>query len=146
MIEGFTEQRLRLSDEVTVRLAMAGQGPPILLLHGYPQTHLCWHKVAPELVRQGYTVVAPDLRGYGGSSKPESGPDHIGYAKRRMADDQVALMRQLGFDRFDLVGHDRGGRGWSGRRYVRTYRAGNAARGGVSQHRGLRSSARRGIT
>jgi haloacetate dehalogenase len=86
-----------------------GAGPPLLLLHGYPQTHVMWHKVAPLLMRD-FTVVATDLRGYGDSSKPDSGPDHAGYSKRAMAQDQVEVMSQLGFDTFVVAGHDRGGR------------------------------------
>jgi haloacetate dehalogenase len=93
-----------------IHLAMAGAGPPLLLLHGHPQTHLTWHLVAPALVAAGFTVVAPDLRGYGDSAKPPGGADHAGYAKRTMAADQVDVMRQLGFDRFSVIGHDRGGR------------------------------------
>ena len=89
---------------------VAGDGPPVLLLHGYPQTHACWHRVAPRLVAAGFTVVLTDLRGYGDSSKPASTPDHATYAKRAMAADQVAVMRALGFDRFAVAGHDRGGR------------------------------------
>jgi haloacetate dehalogenase len=83
-----------------------GDGPPVLLLHGFPQTHAMWHAVAPELARD-FTVVVADLRGYGASSKPD-GTEH--YSFRHMAADQLALMRGLGFDRFHLVGHDRGGR------------------------------------
>jgi haloacetate dehalogenase len=86
-----------------------GAGPPLLLLHGYPQTHVMWHKVAPLLMRD-FTVVATDLRGYGDSSKPDSGPDHAGYSKRAMAQDQVEVMSRLGFDTFLVAGHDRGGR------------------------------------
>jgi haloacetate dehalogenase len=108
-LPGFT-----LRDEVVngVRLhfAIAGTGPAILLLHGHPQTHVVWRKVAPELLRAGFTVVAPDLRGYGDSEKPASDARHAPYSKRVMAQDQVALMRLLGHDRFTVVGHDRGGR------------------------------------
>ncbi len=81
----------------------------MLLLHGYPQTHAMWHKVAPELAR-GYSVVCPDLRGYGDSSKPKGLPDHSNYSKRAMANDMVEVMRALGHERFHVVGHDRGGR------------------------------------
>lgn len=97
------------ADGVRIRTCIGGSGPPLLLLHGHPQTHLTWHKVAPALARD-FTVVATDLRGYGDSAKPAGGVDHIGYSKRMMAADQVAVMRALGFERFDLVGHDRGGR------------------------------------
>ncbi len=92
-----------------IRTAIGGDGPPLLLLHGHPQTHLTWHKVAPRLAER-FTVVATDLRGYGDSAKPEGGPHHINYAKRPMADDQVAVMKALGHDRFKVVGHDRGAR------------------------------------
>ena len=84
-------------------------GPALLLLHGYPQTHVIWHRVAPRLA-QRFNVVATDLRGYGDSAKPMTAPDHAPYSKRAMAADQVAVMRALGFERFHLVGHDRGGR------------------------------------
>ncbi len=92
-----------------IHVAVGGSGPPLLLLHGHPQTHVTWHKVAPRLAER-FTVVAPDLRGYGDSSKPEGGPGHVNYSKRSMAADQVAVMRALGFDAFPVVGHDRGGR------------------------------------
>lgn len=97
------------ADGVRIRTAVGGEGPPLLLLHGHPQTHLTWHKVAPQLTRR-FTVVATDLRGYGDSAKPEGGPDHINYSKRAMARDQVTVMRALGHEQFALVGHDRGGR------------------------------------
>jgi haloacetate dehalogenase len=95
--------------EATIRGVMGGSGPPLLLLHGYPQTHLEWHRIASRLAER-FTVVATDLRGYGDSSKPPGGPPHAAYAKRAMAADQVEVMRQLGFERFAVVGHDRGGR------------------------------------
>ena len=94
---------------IHIPYVMAGSGPPLLLLHGHPQTHVIWHKVAPALA-QNFTVVASDLRGYGDASKPAGLPDHSTYSKREMARDQVALMQGLGFERFSLVGHDRGGR------------------------------------
>ncbi|WP_420836892.1 alpha/beta fold hydrolase [Aquabacter cavernae] len=94
---------------LTFRAAVAGEGPPLLLLHGHPQTHVTWRKIAPALARD-FTVVAADLRGYGDSAKPAGGPDHIAYSKREMAKDQVALMARLGHPRFALVGHDRGAR------------------------------------
>ena len=108
MFEGFT---LRTIDtgEATIRLRHGGSGPPLLLLHGNPQTHVMWHKVAPRLAEH-FTVVAADIRGYGGSSKPPYSDDHEPYSKRAMARDQVEVMRQLGFDRFYLAGHDRGAR------------------------------------
>ncbi len=108
MFDGF---RLASIDtgEATLRVRYGGSGPPVLLLHGHPQTHLMWHRVAADLARD-FTVVAPDLRGYGESSKPPTTDDHEPYSKRAMARDQVALMRQLGFERFAVAGHDRGGR------------------------------------
>ncbi|MBM4187599.1 MAG: alpha/beta hydrolase [Gemmatimonadetes bacterium] len=95
--------------EVVIHGVVGGSGPPVLLLHGYPQTHAIWHKVAPPLARR-FTVVATDLRGYGASSKPVSTPDHAVYSKRAMAADQIRVMESLGFDRFAVAGHDRGGR------------------------------------
>jgi haloacetate dehalogenase len=95
--------------EVSLRVRVGGEGPPLLLLHGYPETHLMWGGLARDLAQE-FTVVAPDLRGYGDSSQPATVPSHETYGKRRMGADGVGLMRQLGFDRFDVVGHDRGGR------------------------------------
>ena len=92
-----------------IHCIVGGRGPPLLLLHGYPQTHAMWHRVAPELARS-YTVVCADLRGYGDSSKPDSDSTHAAYSKRAMASDMVEVMRALGFPRFRLAGHDRGGR------------------------------------
>jgi len=88
---------------------IGGSGPPILLLHGAPQSHISWRLVAPKLAEQ-FTVVVPDLRGYGDSSKPADGDTHVNYSKRAMALDQVEVMHHFGFDRFPLIGHDRGGR------------------------------------
>lgn len=104
----FKRHRMR-HDDVTIHAVVAGDGPPLLMLHGYPQSHAMWHRVAPALARE-HTVVCADLRGYGDSSKPRGLPDHSNYCKRVMAADMVALMRSLGHERFDLVGHDRGGR------------------------------------
>ena len=87
----------------------AGSGPPLLLLHGYPQTNVMWHRIAPALA-ESFTVIAADLRGYGDSAVPASGPDHAAYAKRAMANDMVGLMDSLGHDSFMVAGHDRGGR------------------------------------
>jgi haloacetate dehalogenase len=108
MFEGFKRYRIRATG-ARINLVCGGDGPPLLLLHGYPQTHAMWHKIAPELARR-HTVVVPDLRGYGDSSKPDGGPDHAGYSKRAMAQDQVEAMAALGFDRYAVVGHDRGAR------------------------------------
>ncbi len=108
MFAGFASSRITTSG-ATITAVHGGDGPPLLLLHGYPQTHVMWHKAAPLLMRH-FTVVASDPRGYGDSSKPESGPDHAGYSKRAMALDQVELMSALGFDSFFVAGHDRGGR------------------------------------
>src|SRR5215207_8115373 len=108
MFEGFERARIE-TDEATIALVRGGSGPPVLLLHGYPQTHVMWHKVAPALARD-FTVVAPDLRGYGDSSKPASDAKHAAYSKRATAADMVAVMERLGFKSFSLAGHDRGGR------------------------------------
>ncbi len=97
------------SGEAMIRVRYGGRGSPLLLLHGIPETHLMWHKIAPRLA-QDYTVVATDLRGYGKSAKPPSTADHSPYTKRAMAKDQVAVMRHLGFDQFFVAGHDRGAR------------------------------------
>ena len=108
LFPGFESHRVRTSG-AEINCVMAGQGEPLLLLHGYPQTHACWHQIAPALARR-YTVVCADLRGYGDSSKPAGLADHSNYSKRAMALDMVELMAALGLPRFHLVGHDRGGR------------------------------------
>jgi haloacetate dehalogenase len=108
LFPGFESRRIRASG-ATINLKVGGEGPPVLLLHGYPQTHAMWHKVAPELARD-YTVVCADLRGYGDSSKPRGVPGHANYAKRAMALDMVEVMEALGFVKFHVVGHDRGAR------------------------------------
>jgi haloacetate dehalogenase len=108
LFPGFIRRKIRTSG-ATINLVTAGEGPPVLLLHGYPQTHAMWHKVAPALARD-YTVVCADLRGYGDSSKPKGVPGHANYSKRAMALDMVEAMEKLGFLKFHLVGHDRGGR------------------------------------
>src|SRR5215204_1681338 len=108
LFDGFTLSMIE-TDEATICVRHGGSGPPLLLLHGHPQTHVMWHKVAPLLARD-FTVVAADLRGYGDSSKPPTMPDHEPHSKRAMARDQVALMRGLGFEEFAVVGHDRGAR------------------------------------
>ena len=108
MFDGFEQRRVETS-RVTINLVVGGRGPPLLLLHGYPQTHAMWHKVAPRLAER-HTLVIPDLRGYGDSAKPRGDPEHMVYSKRMMAADQAEVMLMLGHDRFGLVGHDRGAR------------------------------------
>jgi haloacetate dehalogenase len=108
MFDGFADVMID-TGEAVIRARHGGTGPPLLLLHGIPQTHVMWHKIAPRLARD-FTVVATDLRGYGDSSKPPTKPDHSPYSKRAMARDQVDVMRQLGFERFFVAGHDRGAR------------------------------------
>jgi len=102
MLEGFTLDRVDVGD-VVLRVRHGGSGPPVLLLHGHPRTHATWNRVAP-LLADRFTVVCPDLRGYGESSKPATTPDHAPYSKRAMASDCVALMRELGHERFCLAG------------------------------------------
>jgi haloacetate dehalogenase len=109
LMPGFLRRDVQTSS-ARIRVATGGEGAAVLLLHGHPQNHLTWYKVAPRLVEAGYTVVAPDLRGYGDSSKPPGGTDHAGYSKHALAGDQVEVMSALGFDRFAVIGHDRGGR------------------------------------
>ncbi|HLX27886.1 MAG TPA: alpha/beta hydrolase [Casimicrobiaceae bacterium] len=108
LFPGFTTHRICTS-QTEIRCVVGGDGPPVLLLHGYPQTHAMWHRVAPVLAHD-YTVVCADLRGYGDSGKPVSDDTHAPYSKRAMAQDMVELMRGLGHAQFRLVGHDRGGR------------------------------------
>ena len=108
LFPGFTARRVRTAG-AEIACVTGGSGPPLLLLHGYPQTHAMWHKVAPALARD-FTVVCADLRGYGDSSKPVAQPDHAQQSKRAMAQDMVEVMRALGHPRFALAGHDRGGR------------------------------------
>ena len=108
LLPGFTAQGVE-TRSADVRARVGGKGPPVLLLHGYPQTSAMWHRMAPALADR-FTVVACDLRGYGDSAKPESAPDHSTYAKRAMAEDLADVMSALGHERFHVVGHDRGGR------------------------------------
>jgi haloacetate dehalogenase len=105
---GFEARRIKTSG-AEINLVTGGSGPPLLLLHGYPQTHLMWRKLAPRLARE-FTLVIPDLRGYGDSSKPPAGQDNENYSKRALALDQVETMAALGFERFMVAGHDRGAR------------------------------------
>jgi haloacetate dehalogenase len=108
MFEGFEQTTIKTTN-ATIHLVKGGRGAPVLLLHGYPQTHVMWHKLAPRLA-EDFSLVIPDLRGYGDSSKPPDGENHLGYCKRATAQDQVDVMTQLGFKQFAVVGHDRGGR------------------------------------
>jgi haloacetate dehalogenase len=106
--DGFVESRVDVGDGVVLRVRSGGEGPPVVLVHGHPRTHTTWHRVAPLLVAAGHTVVCPDLRGYGRSSKPAPAADHAPHSKRAMAGDVVALMARLGHGPFAVVGHDRG--------------------------------------
>jgi haloacetate dehalogenase len=106
MFDGFTLETIDVA-EAQLRVRHGGSGPAVLLLHGHPRTHTTWYRVAP-LLAGAHTVVCPDLRGYGQSSKPRTTPDHEPYSKRAMARDALRLMRELGHDRFSVVGHDRG--------------------------------------
>jgi haloacetate dehalogenase len=106
MFEGFNLETVDLS-EASLRVRHGGSGPPVLLLHGHPRTHATWHRVAPLLART-HTVICPDLRGYGQSSKPADTPDHRGMSKRALAQDMAELMTHFGHERFAVVGHDRG--------------------------------------
>jgi haloacetate dehalogenase len=108
VLPGFAKERLDVGG-LSINVARGGDGPPLLLLHGYPQTHAMWHRVAPVLAER-FTVVCTDLRGYGDSDKPQGGGDHALYSKRSMAGDQLGVMRSLGFDRFAVAAHDRGAR------------------------------------
>jgi haloacetate dehalogenase len=108
LFPGFRRRRIRTSG-ASINLVTGGEGPPLLLLHGYPETHAMWHKIAPALARD-YAVVCPDLRGYGDSSKPKGLPDHANYSKRAMAQDMAEVMTTLGHGTFHLAGHDRGAR------------------------------------
>jgi haloacetate dehalogenase len=108
MFDGFTTRDIETSG-ARIHCRIGGTGRPVLLLHGYPQNHVMWHKIAPSLAAR-FTVVAVDLRGYGDSSKPPGGERHAAYAKRAMAQDMAELMSALGFERFAVVGHDRGAR------------------------------------
>jgi haloacetate dehalogenase len=108
MFEGF-EVRDIATRSISIRARIGGAGPPLLLLHGYPQTHFMWHRVASALAER-HTVVCADLRGYGDSGKPASDPEHAAYSKRASAHDMVEVMAALGHERFMVAGHDRGGR------------------------------------
>jgi haloacetate dehalogenase len=109
-LPGFERFDIEAEAGVSIHGARAGTGPAVLLLHGHPQSHSTWSRVAPRLVQAGYSVVATDLRGYGDSSRPAGGENHLNYSKRVMARDQIAVMQALGHRRFAVIGHDRGGR------------------------------------
>jgi pimeloyl-ACP methyl ester carboxylesterase len=109
MFETATHRFIQGVNGVTIHTVVMGEGEPLLLLHGHPETYLMWHKVAGDLAHR-FTVVMCDLRGYGDSDKPEGLPDHSTYSKRIMAEDCIAVMGKLGFDRFSVMGHDRGAR------------------------------------
>src|ERR1700694_4204824 len=110
LFPGFRRELIKTAGaDINAVVGPKRDGPALLLLHGYPQTHAIWHRIAPRLAAR-FNVVASDLRGYGDSGKPPSAPDHAPYSKRAMALDQVQLMRALGHERFFLAGHDRGGR------------------------------------
>jgi len=106
---GFISTQHASDGEILISYQMGGSGPPLLLLHGFPQTKMIWHRVAPALAKH-FTVIASDLRGYGASSKPQGLADHSTYSKRAMASDQAQLMNALGFSHYGVLGHDRGGR------------------------------------
>ena len=109
MFETFVLRAVDVAPEVRIRYRVGGAGPAVVLLHGHPRTHTTWHRVAPLLAAAGYTVICPDLRGYGGSTSPAPTPDHRQASKRAVAGDIVVLLDQLGHRRFSVVGHDRGG-------------------------------------
>ena len=109
MLGGFRYEKRKVSAGIQIAFRIGGAGPPLLLLHGYPQTHLMWAKIAPRLAEH-FTVIMSDLRGYGDSDKPESDPRHATYSFRAMAEDQVGLMETLGYGQFAVAGHDRGAR------------------------------------
>ena len=106
--EGFEATRIK-TPGAEINLVHGGAGKPLILMHGYPQTHMMWHRVAPRLAEE-YHVICPDLRGYGDSSKPQSTPDHTPYSKREMAKDMIYVMKELGYQQFASAGHDRGAR------------------------------------
>jgi haloacetate dehalogenase len=108
LFPGFQASDVKTSG-ATIRVFTKGEGQPLLLIHGHPETHVTWHKIAFQLAEQ-YTVIVPDLRGYGDSSKPGYSPDHVNYSFRAMAQDQIDVMAHFGHNRFMVAGHDRGGR------------------------------------
>ena len=108
LLKDFKSEKIETS-EVSINISHGGKGRPLLLLHGYPQTHVMWHKIAPQLSGD-FHVICADLRGYGDSSKPQSTKDHYTYSKRAMASDMTQVMNTLGYKKFFVAGHDRGGR------------------------------------
>ncbi|GCE19552.1 fluoroacetate dehalogenase [Dictyobacter kobayashii] len=108
MLETFTVRQIK-TNGASIHVAKGGSGEPLLLLHGYPQTHVMWHRIAPRFA-ESFTVILADLRGYGDSSKPKEKPDHSNYSKRVMAQDMIEVMSQLGYESFYAIGHDRGAR------------------------------------
>jgi haloacetate dehalogenase len=110
VFEAFERRRVKIGGGVSINCVIGGSGPPVLLLHGFPQNLAMWARVAPLLAEAGFTTICADLRGYGDSAKPHCLADRSNYAFRAMAADQAALMNRLGFPRFHMVGHDRGGR------------------------------------
>src|SRR5664279_674456 len=109
MFPGFESLTIPTEEGVAIHAVTGGDGPPLLLLHGHPETHAIWHKVAPSLAER-FTLVIADLRGYGDSSKPAGGENHLAYSKRVMARDQLTLMQTFGHRRFAVMAHDRGAR------------------------------------
>ena len=109
LFPGFRPHLAEVGEGIQIHALLGGEGPPLLLLHGHPQTHAIWHKVAPTLAER-FTLVLADLRGYGGSSRPAGDADHGNYSKRQMARDMLRLMQSLGHARFDVLAHDRGAR------------------------------------
>lgn len=110
MFEGFEKRLIDVGGGITINAMVGGSGPAVLLLHGYPQCLAMWGRIAPQIAQAGYSVVAADLRGYGDSSKPRCADGNENYSFRVMAQDQVSVMRSLGFETFHVIGHDRGGR------------------------------------
>ena len=105
----FKNEKILVEDDIFINVTHGGKGKPLLLIHGYPQTHIMWHKVVEKLSKE-YYIICPDLRGYGDSSKPKGDEKHLIYSKKSMAKDMITLMQKLGFDKFFVAGHDRGAR------------------------------------
>lgn len=105
----FKNEKILVEEKIFINITHGGQGKPLLLIHGYPQTHIMWYKVVEELSKE-YYIICPDLRGYGDSSKPKGDEKHLIYSKKSMAKDMITLMQKLGFDKFFVAGHDRGAR------------------------------------